>query len=141
MQHYPTSFANAPGPADQSAFAYPSHHFMHGVGVGADDPGLGTPGSFDTNAPLQLSTYWPQPSQLITDEDPAKQPKPRVYCHFSGCGASFGRKPDLDRHVNSLHCSPRAHACSDCSRVFNRKDNLTAHYLNVHVGVKKQSPR
>lgn len=38
------------------------------------------------------------------------------------------------RHIETQHITPRAYKCRDqqCLRLFNRKDNMEAHYKQVH---------
>ncbi|OJI99695.1 hypothetical protein ASPVEDRAFT_81289 [Aspergillus versicolor CBS 583.65] len=58
-------------------------------------------------------------------------------CEWKNCDQTFNRKGDRDRHVKSLHLSPKALECpeEDCGRKFSRRDNLRDHVNNVHRGV------
>ncbi|OOQ83561.1 hypothetical protein PEBR_35500 [Penicillium brasilianum] len=59
---------------------------------------------------------------------------PPLMCNSPGCKdpGPFSRKGSLVRHIRSLHINPRAFKCPQCTRAFNRKDNLDQHLGSVH---------
>ncbi|KAF2744226.1 hypothetical protein M011DRAFT_461024 [Sporormia fimetaria CBS 119925] len=48
-------------------------------------------------------------------------------CTYTGCNKPFGRKTDLDRHINSVHLKAKPHRCGRCKATFARKDTLRRH--------------
>lgn len=61
----------------------------------------------------------------------------RFPCLQFGCGKTFGRQYDANRHYESVHVSERKYCCSypPCKRVelgFARKDKWIAHERVVH---------
>ena len=49
----------------------------------------------------------------------------RVYAHkcsARGCGKSFAREPDLERHHQSVHMKQRNYQCELCGKLFARSD-------------------
>ncbi|KAL2834222.1 hypothetical protein BDW59DRAFT_156164 [Aspergillus cavernicola] len=85
------------------------------------------------NIPHHTEALHSSPSEAATTRTET-DPKSRFWCPWPGCNTSLGRKPDLERHMVSLHLSPRGYCCPCCGKSFNRKDNLSAHFLNVHGG-------
>jgi hypothetical protein len=54
-------------------------------------------------------------------------------CGYPGCGPkSFSRKPDLKRHILTIHSTVPRFTCSICSMDFKRKDALSRHHRIVH---------
>ncbi|UPX18982.1 uncharacterized protein EKO05_0009262 [Ascochyta rabiei] len=48
-------------------------------------------------------------------------------CLWDGCGRSFVRRTDLDRHHRSVHLKERSHKCRNCPAGFARKDTCGRH--------------
>lgn len=60
-------------------------------------------------------------------------------CPRDGCGASFGQKGSLTRHLKNRHTpSSRTHNCPhpDCEKSFSEKWTLSVHRRNVHLKLK-----
>ncbi|XP_026748011.1 zinc finger protein OZF-like isoform X2 [Trichoplusia ni] len=55
------------------------------------------------------------------------------------CGAKFGKKYDLQIHINWEHLKIIKHRCNKCSKVFKSNSALTRHVNFVHF--KKRPPR
>lgn len=56
-------------------------------------------------------------------------------CRVSGCGKTFYRRGDLNRHMRSKHRDlPGDHPCAEprCGKTFNRSDSRLEHYLEHH---------
>ncbi|KAB8252807.1 hypothetical protein BDV35DRAFT_386853 [Aspergillus flavus] len=66
----------------------------------------------------------------------AKDARPILRCRWEGCTSRrhFNREADLVRHIKTLHIAPRSYKCvvGDCSKTYNRGDNLKEHMLKVH---------
>mmetsp|Transcript_18193 Transcript_18193/g.18245 ORF Transcript_18193/g.18245 Transcript_18193/m.18245 type:complete len:187 (+) Transcript_18193:26-586(+) len=48
------------------------------------------------------------------------------------CSSSFRRKPDLKRHVNSVHKGLRPYICKTCSKTFTTSGNMRKHTRKLH---------
>jgi len=61
-------------------------------------------------------------------------------CPVDGCGSSFGRNSDLQRHDNSVHKHELRFWCEDpdCDAGFARKDHLTQH-MSKHQTLARPS--
>ncbi|KAL8305583.1 hypothetical protein RB601_009435 [Gaeumannomyces tritici] len=81
------------------------------------------------------------PSPAQTAEVLQSSPKEKFKCTDSGCGKSFSRQADLQRHYDHVHPAPdsieRGHACDypKCARQaapFRRKDHFRDHLREFH---------
>ncbi|KAL8392563.1 hypothetical protein RB595_002669 [Gaeumannomyces hyphopodioides] len=81
----------------------------------------------------------PSPAQTAEISEPS--PKEKFKCSQSGCGRSFSRHADLQRHYDHVHPGPdsteRGHACDypKCTRQvtpFRRKDHFRDHLREFH---------
>ncbi|KAF8860672.1 hypothetical protein BDZ45DRAFT_688234 [Acephala macrosclerotiorum] len=56
----------------------------------------------------------------------------RMPCSLPGCGKTFRRKYELQRHIACLHTPSFLRRCPFCEREFRRKDKLTDHLRKLH---------
>ncbi|KAF9892673.1 hypothetical protein FE257_001075 [Aspergillus nanangensis] len=121
--------------------------FDHQYSMGG--PGVPMPG-FPRTETMGLSPYEldmaPSHQTLASEEKSQQHPAPRksnkstvtekpLRCGWIGCThrGTFGRKPELMRHIELIHVSPGSEQCSICGKFFNRKDNLGEHVRRMHT--------
>ncbi|KAJ3342954.1 hypothetical protein HDU93_000613 [Gonapodya sp. JEL0774] len=64
---------------------------------------------------------------LVTHARVHEDSRDRPYvCSEPGCGATFYRPPDLQRHA-TVHTKDKPYQCADCLKWFTRKDALKRH--------------
>ncbi|KAF9694534.1 hypothetical protein EKO04_007365 [Ascochyta lentis] len=63
--------------------------------------------------------------QHLLTHDPNR--KKEHTCLWDGCGRSFVRRTDLERHHRSVHLKERSHGCRNCPSGFARKDTCGRH--------------
>lgn len=66
----------------------------------------------------------------------AKKGNKPFRCSIEGCGATFGQKGSLTRHVKSRHEKLRPHLCDLCQKRFSALWTLRVHRRNVHLKSK-----
>jgi len=97
---------------------------------------LGSPSFSNTlQAPESQHDNQSAPEECVETEagaaGAAAMEERRVTC--SVCGASFGRKYDLSRHMQTRHpCGEELFVCEQCGRSFRRRDGLIAHTTRLH---------
>ncbi|KAL2848861.1 hypothetical protein BJY01DRAFT_211464 [Aspergillus pseudoustus] len=66
-------------------------------------------------------------------DGPVQKSNPQQ-CKWEGCPDQtvFQRESDLIQHMRTIHVSPDAYPCSECQRVFLRKDHLRTHMTKRH---------
>ena len=68
------------------------------------------------------------------DNNHVKKKRP-FSCKVDGCGAKFGSKTELDRHVDEVHLKKRPFACKEvgCQAKFGSKKSMNRHVDAVHL--------
>ncbi|KAB8209359.1 hypothetical protein BDV34DRAFT_221749 [Aspergillus parasiticus] len=89
-----------------------------------------------TIPPVQFQSRVGQHNVHTNVNQSAKDARPILRCRWEGCTSRrhFNREADLVRHIKTLHIAPRSYKCvvGDCSKTYNRGDNLKEHMLKVH---------
>jgi len=83
------------------------------------------------------STHLGPISDLMKLQPPAQK---QAFCLWNDCHKAFNRRPDLDRHVQSVHLGVRSHCTvSGCDnnggKGFPRLDKLKAHEKKYHGAI------
>ncbi|KAL4883360.1 hypothetical protein BJY04DRAFT_184507 [Aspergillus karnatakaensis] len=63
---------------------------------------------------------------------PALTTSDHFLCRWRGCNRVLQLRGTYTRHYISQHVSPRSYICRVCSRAYNRRDNLRAHFRTRH---------
>ncbi|KAE8311091.1 hypothetical protein BDV41DRAFT_542968 [Aspergillus transmontanensis] len=89
-----------------------------------------------TIPPVQFQSRVGQHNVHTNVNQSAKDARPILRCKWEGCTSRrhFNREADLVRHIKTIHISPRSYKCAieNCSKTYNRGDNLKEHMLKVH---------
>ncbi|TGO39775.1 hypothetical protein BHYA_0048g00400 [Botrytis hyacinthi] len=88
-------------------------------------------GEVDTNIAFIGQQATP-PAPLIGSFANQAAPDPRFACNFIGCGETFGRQSDCNRHMKK-HEAPE-YSCPEpgCGREFYRRDKVMDHARRIH---------
>ncbi|KAL2826580.1 hypothetical protein BJY01DRAFT_255935 [Aspergillus pseudoustus] len=88
--------------------------------------------------PTSLAPTTPIPSPTPSTNTQQQAPGSSTYkpkqCQWNGCTSTnvFSRETELMRHLRTIHVSPEAFPCLDCSRTFGRNDHLQQHRRKRH---------
>lgn len=129
---------SSPAPATQSDCASfpgnaPTFFFERPVASGH----VSTPASVSTSAPFSTSTSASFPFPAVAHRQVEKRSLSRPFaCNFPECGATFGQKGSLTRHIRSRHEKLRPHLCEICQKSFSALWTLRVHQRNVHLKSK-----
>ncbi|KAE8423474.1 hypothetical protein BDV36DRAFT_242659 [Aspergillus pseudocaelatus] len=89
-----------------------------------------------TIPPVQFQARTGQHNACINAIQSENDARPILRCRWEGCTSrrQFNREADLVRHIRTLHIAPRSYKCiiENCSKTYNRGDNLKEHILRVH---------
>ncbi|TGO28522.1 hypothetical protein BPAE_0026g00110 [Botrytis paeoniae] len=88
-------------------------------------------GEVDTNTALIGQQATP-PAPLIGSFANHVAPAPRFACNFIGCGKTFGRQSDCNRHMKKHEAPDYTCPASGCGREFYRRDKVMDHARRVH---------
>ncbi|CZR64319.1 uncharacterized protein PAC_14217 [Phialocephala subalpina] len=89
-----------------------------------------TTSNISENTTRNLSTASVNSATSLTRKDLLKLS--RIPCSLPGCGKTFRRKYDLQRHIDEVHTSSSRRRCPFCEREFRRKHRLAAHLQEHH---------
>ncbi|KAE8322524.1 hypothetical protein BDV39DRAFT_209665 [Aspergillus sergii] len=96
----------------------------------------GSPTVAATIPPVQSQRRIGQHDVLTNVNQSENNARPILRCRWEGCTSRrhFNREADLMRHIKTLHIAPRSYKCvmENCSKAYNRGDNLKEHMLRVH---------
>ena len=82
-----------------------------------------------TNAYQPITPFTQSAAAFVPNQTSTLMPGSKPHSCRVGCGQSFGRRTDMERHAKSHE--PRRLWCDRCSRGFYRKDKLEEH-MKVH---------
>ncbi|KAF5872952.1 uncharacterized protein Bfra_008229 [Botrytis fragariae] len=88
-------------------------------------------GEADTNTTLIGQQATP-PAPLIGSFANNIAPAPRFACNFIGCGKTFGRQSDCNRHMKKHEAPEYSCHAPGCGREFYRRDKMMDHARRVH---------
>lgn len=57
-------------------------------------------------------------------------------CDFEGCTQRYSENYRLQLHIKYTHLGIKEHECQICNKLFNSRDKLKRHMLQVHSAVK-----
>ncbi|TGO50204.1 hypothetical protein BOTNAR_0402g00020 [Botryotinia narcissicola] len=88
-------------------------------------------GEVDTNIALIGQQATP-PAPLFGSFANQVTPAPRFACNFIGCGKTFGRQSDCNRHMKKNEAPEYSCPSPGCGREFYRRDKVMDHARRIH---------
>ncbi|GKZ26406.1 hypothetical protein AbraIFM66951_003169 [Aspergillus brasiliensis] len=82
-----------------------------------------------------IPQYFPGPSLSPPGNVNMAEPRPLdLHCHWVGCRylRPFGRKRELNRHIETVHRNPKKYKCPWCAHRSSRPDNMKEHIDRMH---------
>ncbi|KAF7954399.1 hypothetical protein EAE96_005522 [Botrytis aclada] len=89
-------------------------------------------GEADANTAALIGQQATPPAPLIGSFVNHVAPAPRFACNSIGCGKTFGRQSDRNRHMKKHGAAEYSCPAPRCGRQFYRRDKVMDHARRVH---------